>query len=246
MRLSGWDSSKFNSRTRCERFIEVELTFCVMEVNVNKATKILYLTLGSLAGLMGIEHGLGEVLQGSRATNGIFILSWPDSKFFKIMSGEPAMTLIPNYLITGLLAILFSALFLYVLLRPTLKNRHIRLLGALLILMLLGGAGFGPPLLGTIAVLIALKRNSPLKTWQKLPEKVHRSLAGLWPWSYGLCLLGWLMLFPGAALISTFAGIEDAWLMILPILIAFGFIPITMLLGFSRDLLQSPSAEGKI
>jgi hypothetical protein len=157
------------------------------------------------------------------------------------MSGEPAMTLIPNFLFTGLLAILFSFLFLFLVFKPAFKNRHILLLLAILLLMLLCGAGFGPPLVGILASLIALKRNSSFKVWRKMPEKVHRVLARLWPWSYGLCLTAWLLLFPGTGLISTFAGIEDELLMILPILLAFAFIPITLLLGFSVDLLHRPS-----
>jgi len=205
---------------------------------MNKATTKLFLTLGILAGIMGIEHGIGEVLEGNRPPDGIFILSWPDSAFFEIMAGEPAMTMIPNYLLTGLLAILFSGLFLTVLARLSLNRRTIPLLFALLILMLLAGGGFGPPILGMIAVLIALKRDSPLKLWSKLPSTLHRVLSRVWPWSFGLCLLGWLMLFPGAALIAFFTGVDHALFMLIPILVAFTFIPITLLLGFSRDILE--------
>src|SRR5512146_1648701 len=123
---------------------------------MNKATTKLFLTLGVLAGIMGIEHGIGEVLEGNRPTNGVFILSWPDSAFFEIMAGEPAMTIIPNYLLTGLLAILLSCLFLAVLAKSSHNRRAIPLLFALLILMLLAGGGFGPPILGIIVFLIAL------------------------------------------------------------------------------------------
>ena len=208
---------------------------------MNKATTSLFLILGVLAGIMGIEHGIGEVLEGNRPTDGVFILSWPDSAFFQIMSGEPAMTIIPNYLVTGLLAIFFSCIFLVVLVKSSLDGKAITLLFALLVLMLLTGGGFGPPILGIIAVLIALKRNSPLKLWSKLPSKLHSVLSSLWPWSFGLCLLGWLMLFPGAALIVFLTGVDHALLMIIPILVAFAFIPITLLLGFSRDILQRKS-----
>ncbi len=208
---------------------------------MNKATTTLFLTLGILAGIMGIEHGIGEVLEGYRPTESIFILSWPTSTFFEIMAGEPAMTLVPNYLVTGLLAILFSSIFLVVLVKPGLNRKGITILFALLILMLLAGGGFGPPLLGMIAVLIASKRNSSLGIWSKLPSKLHGVLSRLWPWSFGLCLLGWLMMFPGVALIVFFTGVDDALLMVIPIIIAFVFIPVTLLLGFSRDILERKS-----
>ena len=205
---------------------------------MNKATITLFLTLGILTGAMGIEHGIGEVLQGYRPTEDIFILSWPNSAFFEIMSGEPAMTIVPNYLVTGLLAICFSGAFLFVLIKSDLERKDILILFALLMLMLLAGGGFGPPILGLVTVPIAFKRNSPLKTWSRLPTKFHRILSRLWPWSFGVCLAGWLMLFPGAALVSFFTGMESAFLMIVPMLIAFAFIPITLLLGFSRDVLK--------
>jgi hypothetical protein len=144
---------------------------------MNKATTLLSLTLGILAGIMGIEHGIGEVLEGYRPTDSVFILSWPDSAFFEIMSGEPAMTIIPNYLVTGLLAIFFSCVFLVVFVKPSLDRKINIVLFALLMLMLLTGGGFGPPILGIIAVLIALKRNSALKTWSKLPPKFHNVLS---------------------------------------------------------------------
>lgn len=203
---------------------------------MNKATTILSSTLGILAGIIGIEHGIGEVLEGYRPTDSVFILSWPDSAFFEIMSGEPAMTIIPNYLVTGLLAIFFSCVFLVVFVKPSLDRKTTIVLFALLILMLLTGGGFGPPILGIVAVLIALKRNSPLKTWSKWPSRFHSVLSMLWPWSFGLCLLGWLMLFPGAALIVFFTGVDNVLLMIIPILVAFASIPLTLLLGFSRDI----------
>lgn len=209
---------------------------------MNKATMTLSSTLGILAGIMGIEHGIGEVLEGYRPTESIFILSWPNSAFFEIMSGEPAMTVIPNYLVTGLLAILFSSIFLVLFVKSSHDGKAIIILLALLILMLLAGGGFGPPILGIIAVLIALKKNSPLNTWNRLPSKFHGVLSMLWPWSFGLCLIGWLMLFPGAALIASFTGMDSALLMIIPILIAFAFIPITLLLGFSHDILKRNSA----
>lgn len=205
---------------------------------MNKATTKLFLTLGILAGIMGIEHGIGEVLEGNRPTDGVFILSWPDSAFFEIMSGEPALTIVPNFLITGVLAIFFSSLFLIVVVKSNLDGKSISLLFALLFFMLLTGGGFGPPILGTIAVLIALKSKSTLKLWSKLPVKIHSGLSRLWPWSFGLCLLGWLMLFPGASLIVFFTGVDNALLMIVPILVAFVFIPITLVLGFSRDILE--------
>ena len=75
---------------------------------MRNATNVTVATFGALAGLAGLEHGIGETLQGNRAPDGIMIVSWPGSAFFRIVAGEPAMTIVPNLLVTGILAILVS------------------------------------------------------------------------------------------------------------------------------------------
>jgi hypothetical protein len=45
---------------------------------MRNATKIFTSTFGAIMALAGIEHGIGEVLQGNVAPNGIMILSRPN------------------------------------------------------------------------------------------------------------------------------------------------------------------------
>jgi hypothetical protein len=61
--------------------------------------------LGTLVGLAGIEHGIGEILQGPVRPDGLLVMSWPDAPALEILSGEPAMTVIPDLLVTGILAV---------------------------------------------------------------------------------------------------------------------------------------------
>jgi hypothetical protein len=63
---------------------------------------------GILAGLGGLTHGIGEVLQGNIRPEGIIINSWTQGPIATNMGGEPAMTVVPNLLITGILTILVS------------------------------------------------------------------------------------------------------------------------------------------
>jgi hypothetical protein len=59
---------------------------------------VLASALGIFAGLGGgVLHGIGEVLQGSAAPNGIMIEAWPAPQ---VVVGEPAMTAVPNFLLT--------------------------------------------------------------------------------------------------------------------------------------------------
>jgi hypothetical protein len=53
----------------------------------------------------GIEHGVGEMMQGSVAPESRVIESWRDVYAFDQLGGEPALTIIPNLLITGAMAI---------------------------------------------------------------------------------------------------------------------------------------------
>jgi len=56
------------------------------------ATRMVVAVLGTLVGLAGVEHGVGEVLQGPVRPGGLFIMSWPDAPALEILSGEPALT----------------------------------------------------------------------------------------------------------------------------------------------------------
>ena len=67
---------------------------------MRNATREITATLGALMGVAGIEHGIGEILQGSITAPGIVFPSWPRSPFFRIVGGEPAMTIVPNMLVT--------------------------------------------------------------------------------------------------------------------------------------------------
>jgi hypothetical protein len=53
-----------------------------------------------------MSHGLFEILQGNNSTNGLFIAAIGDSQKMWTHGNEPAFTLIPNFLLTGIAAML--------------------------------------------------------------------------------------------------------------------------------------------
>src|SRR5512139_783205 len=63
---------------------------------------------GALAGLGGLNHGIGEALQGNVASGGIIVNSWTVGPIATNMGGEPAMTLAPSLLVAGILTIVVS------------------------------------------------------------------------------------------------------------------------------------------
>lgn len=72
------------------------------------------------------------------------IESWPHSEAFDLLGGEPAMTVVPNLLVTGVFAILVSLVFIGWATVFVQRERGGPILILLSVLMLLVGGGFGP------------------------------------------------------------------------------------------------------
>ncbi|HII41130.1 MAG TPA: hypothetical protein HA326_07960, partial [Thermoplasmata archaeon] len=104
------------------------------------ATRIVVSTIGVILGVSGIEHGVGEVLQGNVAPPAGVFPAWPGSSFFRIFNGEPAFSLVPNLFATGVLAMLVGALVVtWAALGITRKRGGWVLVGLLLVQFLVGG-----------------------------------------------------------------------------------------------------------
>jgi hypothetical protein len=111
--------------------------------------------LGIASGLIGAYHGYNEILQGSTATNGIFI-----NAIGPPCQGNacfPAMTIVPNFFYSGVLAIIIS---LFIVLKAVAfvqkKNSGLWMIGFSILQLLVGG-GFLPPLLGIVAGIISTR-----------------------------------------------------------------------------------------
>lgn len=207
---------------------------------MNNATRVTVGVYGAIAALAGIEHGIGEITQGNRAPAGVMIESWPDSALFAIVGGEPAMTLIPNLLLTGILAIGVSLIMLVWATMFVQRKYGGPILLLLSIGLLLVGGGFGPPLLGIILGLAALGINAQFAWWcAHLPRGAQHALSFAWPWSFGAALVAWLLVMPGSILIDYVVGLSERMLYMF-ILAAFGLLLVTIVTGFARDIEHSP------
>lgn len=112
--------------------------------------------LGIFAGVAGASHGLGEMLQGNTVPNGLIIEAWPR---LTALSGEPAMTVIPSFLVTGIFATIFGVL-VGVWGGACIERKHGGLVLILLsIIMLLVGGGLVPPFIGIAAGLMGVLIN---------------------------------------------------------------------------------------
>lgn len=114
--------------------------------------------VGIFAGLGGATHGPGEILQGNVSPTAIMIKAWPQLAA-TALGGEPAITIIPNYIVPGILAIFFGILV------TAWAGAYVerRMGGMILILlsiaMLLVGAGVVPPLFGVAAGIMGVVLN---------------------------------------------------------------------------------------
>lgn len=204
---------------------------------MNRARRATVTAIGVIMGLGGVEHGIGEILEGNIAPKGLVFPSWPDSPFFRIVAGEPAMTIIPNLLVTGILAILFSLIFL-VWVAAFIQRKNGGLVMILLsIVMLLVGGGIFPPILGILMGIVGTQINGPLTWWRThLSAGWQHFLARLWPWSFGACLAAWLLMFPGLCILDYFFGVSDPNLASILFPFAFGSLVLTILIGFAHDV----------
>lgn len=193
------------------------------------ATRTVASTFGLLAGLAGIEHGVGEILQGSVRPAGPVIESWPDSTAFEILGGEPALTVIPNLLVTGIAAVIVAAAVLVWSVR-FLDRRHCGPVLILLSLLLLPvGGGFGPPLIG---IIIGLGATGIDAAPRRRPGRVARAVGRVWPWVLGAAVLGYLSLLPGTILVGQVMAVDIPGLV--PTLSAFSFAALILALGAAR------------
>jgi len=210
---------------------------------MKSATKVTVAVFGTIAAIAGVEHGIGEVLQGNAAPPGVVIQSWPNSAFFRALSGEPAMTIIPNLLVTGILAIVATAAFFLWATMFVQREHGGLVLMALSVVLLLVGGGFGPPVLGIILGIAATRINAPLRWWCDCTSpNVRRVLGAIWPWSVGIGALVWLLVFPGVNIASYYYGMDNATVIATVIAAAFGFLLLSIITGHARDSLQRPAA----
>lgn len=157
---------------------------------------------GVLAGLGGLVHGIGEVLQGSVKPDGIIVNSWTQGPIATNMGGEPGMTVVPNFLVTGILTILVS-LAVAIWAAAFVQRRsggHVLIL--LSVLMLLVGGGFGPPIIGLLAGVAGTGIRRPSTWWRKrVPAPGWRFLAGLWPCIFGVASINGVFLVIGSVIL---------------------------------------------
>jgi len=168
------------------------------EPRPDTATVVTVRVLGLLAAINAVDHGIGAITQGPGAPADPVYGSWAHVDAFDPLGGEPALTVIPDLLVSGLVTVMAAvALGAWVTLWPTRRHSGPVILGLALLLLLVGG-GFGPPLLGFVVGLLAMRIGS---TRSRPVGSVTRFISRLWPWPLAIAAFCFLGLVPGTALL---------------------------------------------
>ena len=200
-----------------------------------RATRIVVSTFGAVVAFAALEHGVGEILQGPVALAALAIESWPRAEAFAILAGEPAMTVIPNLLVTGVLAVIVALAFgIWSVMFVERQHGGLVLIGLSVLLLLVGG-GFAPPLIGIVLGVAATRINAVSR---RAPGRVACALAPLWPWALGAGVLGYLGLVPGVVLLSWLFGLSDSNLVLGLTVLAFAALLVAPVAARAHDRLQ--------
>ena len=141
------------------------------EVN---GTRTVASALGVCVGVSGLDHGFFEALQGNTATPGLIVQAIGPAQRMWIHGTEEAFTIVPNFLVTGILAMVVGVLTIAWSIgfidRPN-GSRVLLLLGGLLFLV---GGGIGMLVFLLFGWAVARRIHRPLTWWRSVLP------AGVW------------------------------------------------------------------
>jgi len=163
---------------------------------MRKATRIVSASFGILAGISGLEHGYFEALQGNTKPASVMFASWgPPCVPEKIWHGcEPAMSLLPSFLFSGILTIILALIIIIWSLGFIGQKNGGLVLLLLSIAFLLVGGGFFPPLIGIVGGAAGMNINKPIA--RNRVNGPVRSAARVWPWPLVIFIVWSIGQFP--------------------------------------------------
>ena len=159
-------------------------------LNDINAIRIVVVSFSMLCGFTGIIAGYFEITQGNISPDSLIISTigpeysmWKTYTIYDLMEPYSALTIIPNFLFTGIAAIIVSCIVIIWAVGFIHKKNGIVIFLSLSILQLLVGGAFVMDM-AVITAITATRINKPLLWWRShIPDTVKRSLSLVWPWS---------------------------------------------------------------
>lgn len=200
--------------------------------HVHTSTRTTVSVLGALAALTGVEHGIGEITQGWAPAPSLVFGSWSHVDAFDALGGEPAMSLVPSLLASGVLSVVVALTLGAWATRYVDRPHAGAILAGLSVLLLVVGGGFGPPLLGILIGLLATRLDAP-----RVDRRGPATRLGtrLWPWSLATAVVCFLGLVPGTIVLNLVTGVDNPALVAVLIAGAFAGTALAMWSARVRD-----------
>lgn len=200
---------------------------------MRKATRIVAASLGFVAGIAGLEHGYFEILQGNTRPEGLMILSMgPPCVPEEIWNGcEPAMTILPDFLATGILSVILGLLVIIWSLGFVQRKHGGLVLMLLSVALLLFGGGIFPPLISFVGGVAGTRIHKPFKSQ---PGRINRLAAKLWPWMLIIFVGYTLGQFPLGYFFNDFLS-SIMWFGLALILIS---LPLSVYTAYAHDAVE--------
>ncbi len=207
---------------------------------VNRATCLTTAVLGITYAISGLHHGFFELLQGNRPTPGIMIASIGPDQVRWEYGTDGAMTLIPNFLATGIAAMAVSLVIVGWCLFFLRRRRGLAGFLALFVLLTLVGGGIGHIVFFLTTWAYATRMHGTLGWWRRvLGPGLRRALGSMWV----PALAASSFLFLVALEVSVFGflpGVSDPDQMMTAIwvilLASLALVNVTFAGAFARDL----------
>jgi hypothetical protein len=173
------------------------------------ATRFIVATLGVLFAIAGIDHGFFETLQGYTPTHGLIVQAIGEQNRMWAYGTEDALTLIPNFLLSGIASIGISLLVAVWSVGFVQKKHGSTIFLLLFILLFLVGGGVAQIVYFTLAWAVSTRINKPL-VWLRtfLPERLRGVLGMPWLWLLGGFMLPSLMALE-IAIFGYVPGVSD-------------------------------------
>jgi hypothetical protein len=204
---------------------------------LNDSIKLYVIIQGILVGLGGMIHGIAETLEGNHPTEGLWLVS------------IGAFTLIPNYLVTGIVVILVSVCLLVWTIGAIHTKHGPTVFLILSIALFLVGGGVAQVVFFLIAWSVSTQIHQPLTWWRRiLSVPVRNQLAKMWWLNFvaGYLFLSvgifvWLVLTPPGAEYKDPVMQYICWA---SLLIGLVFQILTIVSGFARDIQKQIQGAG--
>ena len=205
--------------------------------------RLCMVTFGVIVGVVGILHGIGELLQGSEvvASRSVEALpqGWPNEAFNSMTRGSPVFTVLTDlpFYALGTLAIIASTLLIVCSL-TVIKTLDLKMASLLFAVLSIGiflfGAGTGTPVAVSLpVVIVGLLSASRVETSPRSELSRRRRLTAFWSF-YWLHIASWILFFPGLFVYSFYAEIPTA-----VFLLAFVSMPVgtlgSLITGYQYD-----------